>query len=74
MNEQVRGPEWRPEANGSGERNRRGWSIDELRTKLGVAAPEMQTEAGRASRKTEVTMMAMERPRIVRRGEAPILA
>ena len=74
MNEQVRVPEWRPEANGSGERNRRGWSIDELRTKLGVAAPEMQTEARQASRKTEVAMTAMERSRILRRGEAPVLA
>ena len=70
MNEQVRGPEWRPEASGSSERNRRAWSIDELRDRLGVAAPE----AREATRKSEVTMMAMERPRIVRRGEAPILA
>ena len=74
MNEQVRGPEWRPEASGSSERNRRAWSVDELRDRLGVAAPEMHTEPARTARKAEPQTMTLERPRIVRRGEAPILA
>jgi hypothetical protein len=68
MNEQVREPEWAPEADGSNERNRRRWSIDELRNKVGVAAPEQRD----VPRTVETTMM--ERPRIVRRGMAPALA
>lgn len=63
MNEQVRGPEWRPDASEANTRNRRGWSIDELRTRLGVAAPEPRE----APRKTEEPAA---RPRIVRRGMA----
>lgn len=70
MNEQVREPEWAPETDEANSRNRRGWSVDDLRNKLGVAAPEATTQAGRNSRKTEVPMMTMERPRIVRRGMA----
>lgn len=74
MNEQVREPEWAPETDEANSRNRRAWSIDDLRNRLGVAAPEQTTEAGRNSRKTEVPMMTMERPRIVRRGVTPVLA
>lgn len=54
--------------------HRRAWSIEDLRNRLGVAAPEPKTEAGRNSRKTEAPMMTMERPRIVRRNTAPALA
>ena len=74
MNEQVREPGWAPETDEASSRNRRAWSIDDLRLRLGVAAPEPTTEAGRNSRKTEVPAMTMERPRIVRRGVAPALA
>jgi len=70
MNEQVREPEWAPETDEANSRSRRALSIDDLRIRLGVAAPEPMTEAGRNSRKTELTMMTMERPRIVRRGMA----
>ena len=74
MNEQVRVPEWAPETDEANSRNRRALSIDDLRSRLGVAAPEPKTEAGRNSRKTEMPMMTMERPRIARRGVAPALA
>lgn len=67
MNEQVRGPEWRPDADETADRNRRGWSIEELRKKLGVAAPE-------AREKPRASEPQTDRPRIVRRGMAPALA
>jgi hypothetical protein len=70
MNEQVREPEWAPETDESNGRNRRAWAIEDLRNRLGVAAPEARDN----SRKTEATMTTMERPRIVRRGVAPALA
>jgi hypothetical protein len=74
MNEQSREPEWAPEADERSERMRRAWSIEDLRSRLGVAAPEAGPEKREASRKTETTVMTMERPRIVRRGVAPALA
>lgn len=74
MNEQVREPEWAPEADERNETMRRAWSIEDLRNRLGVAAPEARTEKREASRKTEATATTMERPRIVRRGMAPALA
>ncbi len=67
MNEQVREPEWAPEADERNETMRRAWSIEDLRNRLGVTAPEPRE----TPRKTEV---AMEPPRIVRRGMAPALA
>ena len=70
MNEQVREPEWAPEADERNETIRRAWSIEDLRNRLGVAAPEPRDN----SRKTEATVTTMERPRIVRRGMAPALA
>jgi len=74
MNEQVREPEWAPEADERSERMRRAWSIEDLRSRLGVAAPEARPEKREASRKTEATVTMMERPRIVRRGVTPALA
>jgi hypothetical protein len=74
MNEQVREPEWAPETDESNDRSRRAWSIEDLRNRLGVAAPEARPEKREASRKTEVPITMMERPRIVRRGMAPALA
>ncbi len=62
MNEQERGPEWRPEASEANTGKRRGWSIEELRHRLGVAAPQPRE----APRKTNDEPAA--RPRIVRRG------
>lgn len=70
MNEQVREPEWAPEADERSENMRRAWSIEDLRNRLGVAAPEQRD----TPRKTEATVTMMERPRIVRRGVAPALA
>jgi hypothetical protein len=64
MNEQVREPEWAPETDEANTRNRRGWSIDELRNRLGVAAPQPRE----TPRKTNDEPAA--RPRIVRRGMA----
>lgn len=63
MNEQVRGAERRPDTSEAGTGNRRGLSIDELRTRLGVAAPQARD----APRKIEEPAA---RPRIVRRGMA----
>ena len=74
MNEQSREPEWAPEADERSERLRRAWSLEDLRNRLGVAAPEAGPEKREASRKTEATVTTMERPRIVRRGMAPALA
>ena len=74
MNEQSREPEWAPEADERNETMRRAWSIEDLRNRLGVAAPEAGPEKREASRKTEATVTTMERPRIVRRGMAPALA
>jgi hypothetical protein len=74
MNQQVREPEWAPEADERNETMRRAWSIEDLRNRLGVAAPEAGPEKREASRKTEATVTTMERPRIVRRGMAPALA
>jgi len=70
MYEQVREPEWAPEADEAGRRSRRTWSIEDLRNRLGVAAPEAQA----ASRRTEPPMMTLEPPRIVRRGVAAAAA
>ena len=72
MNEQVREPGWAPETDEANGRTRRTWSIEDLRNKLGVAAPEPRQEKREASRSNDTTMM--ERPRIVRRGVAPALA
>ena len=74
MNEQSREPEWAPEADERSERMRRAWSIEDLRNRLGVAAPEARQESREDSRRTEATVTTMERPRIVRRGMAPALA
>jgi hypothetical protein len=73
MNEQVREPEWAPEADERSGRMRRAWSIDDLRNRLGVVAPEARPEKREDCRKTEAAVTTMERPRIVRRGMAPAL-
>lgn len=70
MDQQVREPEWAPEADERSEGMRRAWSIEDLRNRLGVAAPEVRE----APRKAKATVTMMERPRIVRRGVAQALA
>lgn len=60
--DEVRAPEWRPESE-SNERNKRVLSIEELRKRLGVAAPEEQATRRKTPPKEEAT-----RPRIVLRG------
>jgi hypothetical protein len=59
MNQQACGQEWRAESDEAKGRNKRTWSIEELRERLGAPAPKTE-EA------TEKKAPA-ERPRIVRR-------
>jgi len=70
MYEQVREPEWAPETDEANTRSRRAWSIEDLRNRLGVAAPEARA----TPRSAETPMMTLEPPRIVRRGVAAVAA
>jgi hypothetical protein len=56
-------PEWRPEEAGTGTRSKRVLSIEELRTRLGLAG--IERPAASPAQTEERT-----RPRIVRRHEA----
>ena len=71
MNEQVREPGWAPETDESNGRNRRAWSIEDLRSRLGVAAPDPRQEKQDVGGGADMTIA---RPRIVRRGMVPALA
>lgn len=64
--DQAQASEWRPDDSGeTSERSRRVLSIEELRKRLGVAAPAEQP--ARAKRPEASEEMSV-RPRIVRRG------
>lgn len=67
MNEQVREPEWAPETDEANVRNRRAWSIEDLRSRLGVAAPAEQ-ESKRRQPEAGNQTGELKRPRIVLRG------
>ena len=64
--DQAQVPEWRPDGEEPSER-RRVLSIEDLRKRLGVAAPEEQAAKPRRTEAPADGMMT--RPRIVKRGE-----
>ncbi len=60
MNQQACGQVWRAESDEAKGRNKRAWSIDELRERLGAPAPKVEQQR-------EKKEAPAERPRIVRR-------
>ena len=57
-----------------GQEKRRGWSIEELRERLGVAAPVEKAEQGKKKSDQQDEPERRAAPRIVKRGMAPALA
>lgn len=57
-----------------GQEKRRGWSIEELRERLGVAAPVERAEQGKKKSDQQDEPERRAAPRIVKRGMAPALA
>lgn len=53
-------------------RKKRVWTIDELRMRLGVAAPASEAEGEKRTKRSEPE--TRQKPRIVKRGMAPAMA